>query len=75
MFYATIPKGWYTVVGKWIDHEGLWSKKEEFWGNKQNGDFPGKCFKRDFLSFFNKDIFREKVLKRLLTKTDLWEKF
>ena len=31
------------------DHEGLWSKKEEFWGNKQNGDFPGKCFKSDFL--------------------------
>ena len=31
------------------DHEGLWPKKEEFWGNKQNGDFPGKCFKRDLL--------------------------
>ena len=39
-----------------IDQEGLWSKKEEFWRNKQKGDFREKCFKRDFLTFFNKNI-------------------
>ena len=44
MFYATIPKGWYEVVGKCFDHEGLWSKKEEFWGNKPGDEFWGKRF-------------------------------
>ena len=62
MFYATMPTGRHEVVGL-NDHEGLWSKKEEFWGNKQNDDFLGKCFKRDFLSLFNKGIFREKGFK------------
>jgi len=63
MFYATIPKGWYKVVGKWFDHEGLWSKKEEFWRNKQMVIFRENIYKRDFLPFSTKMYFREKVLK------------
>ena len=37
--------------------------------------FRENVLKRDFLSFFDKDIFREKVLKRFPTKGDSWEKF
>ena len=50
------------------DQEGLWSEKEEFWGNKPNGDFQRKCFKRDFLSFFQQRYISGKVLKRFSYK-------
>ena len=52
------------------DHEGSWLKKEEFWGNKQNGDFPGKTFKKKgLLTFFNKHLLSGKnVLKEISYK-------
>ena len=73
MFYATMPTGRHEVVGL-NDHEGLWSKKEEFWRNKQNGEFPGKCFKKRLLTFLTKMYFRENVLKRELLPRQIYGK-
>jgi hypothetical protein len=39
---------------------GLCSEKEEFWRNRQDGDFRGKSFKRNFLPFQTKVYFRGK---------------
>ena len=70
MFYATKPKGWYEVVGKWLTMKGYGRKRRSFGEINQMVIFSGKSFKRDFLQkkqiygkdseslpfFFNKDI-------------------
>ena len=44
-------------------------KKEEFWRNKQNGDFPGKRFKKGTSYLFQQtSIFGKNVLKEISYK-------
>ena len=58
MFYATIPKGWYEVVGKWLTMKGYGrEKKEEFWRNNPIV-ISWKMFIREpaYLFLFTKDV-------------------
>ena len=41
MFYTTIPKDRYAVVGGKLTMKGYGQKKEDFWRNKYDAGFDG----------------------------------
>ena len=54
----------------WSEQEGVLDKQIQWWFSEE------KCLLKRLLTIFHKGVlFWEKVLKRLLAKADLWEKF